>query len=157
MAPVRHSKGGIVIEPISLAAMTVTLLVPFLQRIGERVADHASDALADAAVPAVKRLYQTLKAKLSPGSYAANQLQGVEERPDSEGRQQALATALAEALAADQELAAQVERLVDEARAAGAQVNARDAGVVAGRDVHQHGQYVAGRDLHIGGAESDRR
>ncbi len=145
------------IEPISLAAATVSLLVPLLQRLGGRVADRASDALADAAVPAVKRLYQTLKERLRPGSYAGNQLQGVEERPDSEGRQQALRTALAEELAADQELAAQVERLVDEARAAGAHINARDAGVVAGRDVHQHGQYVAGRDLQIGGAEPDRR
>lgn len=141
------------IEPVSLAAAAVSLLAPFLQRLGGRVAEDASDALADAALPVVKRLYQTVKARLLPGSYAGNQLEGVEKRPDSEGRQQALRTALAEELAADPELAAQVERLVSEAQAAGVQVIASDAGVVAGRDVHQRGQYVAGRDLHIGDAE----
>jgi len=145
-----------VVEPVSLAAAAVSLLAPFLQRLGGQVAEQASDALADAAVPVVKRLYQTVKAKLLPGSYAGNQLEGVEERPDSEGRQQALRTALAEELAADPEFSVQVARLVSEAQAAGVQVVANDAGAVAGRDVHQHGQYVAGRDLLIGDAERDR-
>jgi tetratricopeptide (TPR) repeat protein len=28
-------------------------------------------------------------------------------------------------------------------------IDATDSGLIAGRDVHQHGQYVAGRDLHV--------
>jgi hypothetical protein len=118
----------------------------------------AAAAVADAAVPAVKRLYQALKDRLRPGTYAGSQLEGVEQRPDSESRQQALRSALAEELEADPAFAAEVERLVGEAQAAGGvQLTVSDAGVVAGRDVHQRGQYVAGRDLSIGNTDQDQR
>lgn len=146
------------VEPVSLATAVVSLLAPFLRQLGGQVAEKASAELTDAALPAIKRLYHTLKERLRPGSYARSQLQGVEERPDSEGRQQALRSALAEELESDPAFAAEVERLVSEAQAAsGVQITANDTGVVAGRDVHQRGQYVAGRDLHIGDADRDRR
>jgi hypothetical protein len=147
-----------VVEPFSLATAAVALLTPLLQRAGGRVAEQAADALTDAALPAVKRLYQAVKERLRPGTYAGSQLEGVEQRPDSESRQQALRSALAEELEADPAFAAEVERLVGEAHAAGGvQLTVSDAGVVAGRDVHQRGQYVAGRDLNIGDAGHDPR
>ena len=52
--------------------------------------------MSDAALPAIGHLYQTVKRRLAPGSYAANQLAGLEEHPDRKGRQQAFASALAE-------------------------------------------------------------
>ena len=73
------------------------------------VADVGS---AESALPAVKRVYEAVKARLRPGSYAGNQLQGVEEKPESQGRQQALQGALAEVLEEDQGFAAELERLV---------------------------------------------
>jgi hypothetical protein len=48
----------------------------------------------------VQRLYHTLRAHLRAGSYEAGQLEGVEDKPDSPARQQALAATLAEYLAA---------------------------------------------------------
>jgi hypothetical protein len=146
------------VEPFSLAAAAVALLTPLLQRAVGRFAEQGADALADAAVPTVKRLYQALKDRLRPGTYAGSQLEGVEQRPDSESRQQALRSALAEELEADPTFAAEVNRLVGEAQAAGGvQLTVSDVGVVAGRDVHQRGQYVAGRDLNIGNAGQDQQ
>jgi hypothetical protein len=144
-------------DPVTLAAAAVGLLGPFLRSIGdktaEKTAEEVSQTLSERAVPAVKRLFKALKEKLRPGSYAGNQLEGVEEKPDSDTRRQALTDALAEELEADPAFAAEVEGLVNEAEAAGGvQVTATDAGVVAGGDVHQSGTYVAGRDMTIGGA-----
>jgi hypothetical protein len=139
-------------DPVTLAAAAVGLLAPFLRSIGDTVAGEASETLSDAAVPVVKRLFKALKERLVPGSYSGNQLDGVEEKPDSATRRQALRDALAEEIAADPAFAAEVEALVTEADAAGGvQVTATDAGVVAGGDVHQRGRYVAGRDMTIGG------
>jgi hypothetical protein len=139
------------VEPISLAVAAISLLAPYLERFAGRVAEQTADATADLALPAVRRLYEAVKAKLRPGTYAGAQLQGVVERPDSEGRQQALRTALVEEMESDPAFAAELERLVAEAQAAvGAQVTATNAGVVAGRDVTQRGNFVAGRDMSIG-------
>lgn len=139
-------------DPVSLAAAAVGLLAPFLQRIGEKTAEEVSQTLSEEAVPALKRLFNGLKNRLRPGSYAGNQLEGVEERPDSAPRQEALRDALVEEFEADPAFAAEVESLVKEAEAAGGVrvITATDAGVVAGGDVHQQGRYVAGRDMTIG-------
>lgn len=138
-------------DPVTLAAAAVALLGPFLRQVGEQTADSVSHAVSDAAVPAIKRLYRALRARLRPGTYAGGQLDGVEERPDSESRQQALQAALAEELEADPAFAREVEALVAEAQAAGGvEITAEGSGAVAGRDVHQHGRYVAGRDMHVG-------
>jgi hypothetical protein len=142
-------------DPVTLAATAVGLLAPFLQRLGEKTAEKTSEevsqTLSEGAVPAVKRLLKALKERLRPGTYAGNQLEGVEEKPASDTRQQALRDALAEELQADPAFAAEVQGLVDEAEAAGGvRVTATDAGVVAGGDVHQSGTYVAGRDMTLG-------
>ncbi|MDQ4069098.1 MAG: hypothetical protein M3203_06465 [Actinomycetota bacterium] len=138
-------------DPVSLAAAAVGLLAPFLQRIGEKTAEEVSETLSEETVPALKRLFNALKDRLRPGSYAGNQLEGVEERPDSGPRQQALRDALVEQFEADPAFAAEVESLVKEAQAtAGVQViTATDAGAIAGRDVRQQGHYVSGRDITI--------
>lgn len=139
------------VEPFSIAAAAVALLAPYLERLAKQVAEQATDAVGEAAVPAVKRLYQAVRARLRPGTYAGNQLQGLEERPESEGRQQALRTALVEELESDPAFAAELERLVSDAKAAvGTQITATDTGVVAGRDSSIRGQYVAARDMTIG-------
>ena len=142
------------VEPVSLAATAVALLAPYLKRLAERTADD----VADAALPAVKRLYQAVKQKLRPGTGAGQQLERVEQQPGSEAGRQALHTALAVELARDPGFADELASLVREAEAAGApSVLASDAGVVAGRDVRQEGTYVAGRDMTIGGPGPDRQ
>ena len=146
------------VEPVSIATAAVALLAPYLGRLVDRVAQQTTDAIADSALPAVKRLYAAMKAKLRPGTYAGSQLQGLEERPESEGRQQALRTALVEEMSGDPSFAAELERLVQEAwEAGGVQISGTDTGAIAGRDVIQRGQYVAGRDMEIGGPPPEQR
>jgi hypothetical protein len=126
-----------------LAGAVVGLIVPYLQRAADKLTDHA----VDGAMKKVAQLYRTLRDRLRPGSYEANQLAGVEERPDSEGRSAALRGALAEYLAAEPELAGELARLVEEARVAGATVHAADSGITAGGDVDiRAGGDVVGRD-----------
>ena len=151
----RGGKEVSMVEPVSLAASAVALLVPYLQQAAGRVAEQATDAAVDVALPALKRLYEVVKAKLRPGTYGGNQLRGMEERPDSEGRQQALRTALVEELESDPSFAAELVHVVREAQeATGVRVSAVDAGVVAGRDARLRGRFVAGRDMNLGAIPS---
>jgi hypothetical protein len=143
-------------DPVSLAGAAVALLVPYLLRLGGKTIDKASEQLAEAALPALGRLYQAMKRRLVPGTYAGSQLAGVEEHPEREGRQQALVSTLAETLEEDAGFAAELAQLVTDAQAAvGVQVKFGhvEGPVAIGGDVHQHGHYVAGHDLTIGAKE----
>lgn len=74
------------------------------------------------------------------------------QEPDDTGRQEILKAELAKVIGEDHEFAAELARLVNDAQAAGGvQVKDSDAGVVAGRDVHQRaGRDVVGRDKIVG-------
>jgi hypothetical protein len=134
-------------DPVTLATTIVGLLAPYLRQIGEKLADTLTDRAADAAQGVVQRLYQTLKARLRPGSYEAGQLEGVAAKPDSPARQQALAGSLAEYLAEHPDLAAELAGLVAEAQQAGAQVQAIQSGITAGGNVTiRAGGDITGRD-----------
>jgi hypothetical protein len=140
-------------DPETLAGAAVGLLVPYLERLGGKATDEVSDHLAEAALPTVRRLYLALKGRLSKGTYAGNQLVGLEERPERQGRQEALGSVLAETLEDDATFAAKVERLVNEANAVrgiDASIRKVEGPVAIGGDVHQEGIYVAGHDLHLG-------
>jgi hypothetical protein len=143
-------------DPITLATTVVGLLAPFLRRAGDKLAGGLADRAADAAQALVGRLYRTLKGRLRPGSYEAAQLEGVEAKPDSPTRQQALAAALAEFLAEHPEVAAELEPLAVEAQQAGAQVQAIESGITAGGNVDLHaGGDITGRD-RIGSDQAAR-
>jgi hypothetical protein len=140
-------------HPEALAGAAVGLLVPYLERLGGKAAGDLSDHLAAAAVPTVRRLYLVLRGRLSKGTYAGNQLVGLEGHPERQGRQEALASVLAETLEEDATFAAKVERLVNEANAArgvNASIRNVEGPAAIGGDVHQKGIYVAGHDLHLG-------
>jgi hypothetical protein len=144
------------VDPITLAGAAVGLLASYLGQLAGKVIDKASDQLAESAMPAVRRVYEAVKFRLRPGSYAGNQLQGVEEKPESRGRQQALQGALAEVLEADKGFAEQLERLVTQARAAAgwhAEVDTIEGTAAFGGDVHQQAEYLAGRDMTINPGE----
>jgi hypothetical protein len=139
------------VDPLSLAAVAVGLLVPLFKQTADKLAERAGEAIADAALPKLKALYDRVRAKLAPGSYQAALLDGVEAEPDDPARQEVLKAELAKLLREDRQFAADLERLVGEAEAAGgARITATDTGVVAGRDAHLHGQYVSGRDMTVG-------
>jgi hypothetical protein len=144
-------------EPVSLAAAAVGLLAPYLQQTAGVLADRAGQAIADAALPKVKALYERIRGKLRPGSYQEALLEGVREAPEDPGRQEILKAELAKIISQDPQFAAELERLVTEARAAGGvRITATDAGVVAAGDVQQWaGGDVVGRDK-IGGDQVGR-
>jgi hypothetical protein len=147
------SHGGLdAMDPASLAIAVVSLLAPYLKRLGGHMADKVADDLTDAVQGKLELLYQTLKARLRSGSYEVRQLEGVEAKPDSPRRLQALESALAEYLPSDPALTAELERLVTEVTAVGGvRVQAADAGIVAGGNVTQWaGGDIVGRDK-IGG------
>jgi hypothetical protein len=138
-------------EPVTLAATAVRLLLPLFGRAAGKGADRLGESVADAGTSAARSLYERIKAKLTSGSYGSALLDGVEERPEDPHRQQNLAAELATALADDPGFAADLRRLVTEAaQGPDAEITATGTGAVAGRDVHQTGRYVAGRDLAIG-------
>jgi len=138
------------VEPLSLAAAAVGLLVPYFQQAAGQVAERAGEALADAGLSKVKALYARVRAKLAPGSYRGALLEGVQAEPEDPGRLEILQAELAKLIAADPQFAGELERLVADAEQAGAvRVTAIGSGMVAGRDVHQRGRYAAGRDMTI--------
>jgi hypothetical protein len=136
-------------EPVTLAAVAVGLLIGFFKKAGETVADQAGEAVGQATAGAVGRLYQRLRARFADDEYDSAVLRGIEERPDSEARRRSLEGTLAERLQEDPEFAAELQRLVDEAENSGAvSVKATDSGITAGGDVAVHaGGDVAGRDM----------
>jgi hypothetical protein len=146
-----------VVDPLSLAAAAVGLLVPLFRATADKFAERAGEVIADAALPKVKALYERVRARCVPGSYQGALLDGVEAEPDDPGRQEILKAELAKLLAQDKKFATDLQHLIDEAeQAGGVRVTATDAGAVAGRDVNQRGRYVAGRDLRIGGMPDDK-
>lgn len=144
-------------EPLSLAAAVVALLVPFFNQAAGKVAERAGEAIADSALPTVRALYERLRTKLGAGTYEGALLDGVQDQPDDPDRQQSLKVSLAKLIAQDASLQADLERLVAEADVGGIGITATDAGAVAGRDVLQKGHYVAGRDMTIGTPPSEKR
>ena len=138
-------------DPLSLAAAVVGLLVPLFKQAAGRLAERSGESVADAAIPAVKALFARVRARLAPDKYRGALLDGLQAEPNDTERQQILKSELAKLIAQDEEFAAELARLVVEAeQAEGVQVTATDSGIVAGRDVYQQGQYIAGRDLTIG-------
>ena len=143
-------------EPLSLAAVAVGLLVPYFKQAAGKLAERVGEGIADAALPKVKALYERVRSKLAPDSYQSALLGGVEAEPDDANRQEILKAELGKILADDRKFAEDVMRLVDEAEKSGAvRIAATNSGVVAGRDANLSGRYVAGRDLKIGDAADD--
>jgi hypothetical protein len=136
-------------DRIELATSVVGLLAPYVD-LGEG-ASESSDGTDPQAMERTKRVYEVVKNRLQRSPYAAGQLAGLEERPRSPGRQEALRSVLGEVLEEDPEFAAYLEQLVSEIlQITGARGTTIYGGAVAGRDVYQMGQYVAGRDMTIG-------
>jgi hypothetical protein len=144
-------------DPWSLAAAAVGLLVGYFKQVGDKVTERTAEAIANAAVPKLKALYERIRGRLTSNTYEGALLKGLEDQPDDADRQQSLEAALAKSAQQDPEFAADLQRLVADAETAGGlRIMASEAGVVAGRDANLRGRYVAGRDMTIGGATPSR-
>jgi hypothetical protein len=107
-----------VVEPVSLTvgAVVAALVVKAAEKGGEELAEGASSVLG--------RLVGWLRARFSrtADSEASSALAKVEDVPDSPSRVKDLATILDSRAEADPEFRAELQRFVDQARAAGVEV-----------------------------------
>ena len=131
-------------DPTALSLAVIAALKPVLGRITGKVVTALEDKATEAALPALRRLYDAVRARLGrePDGAAA----GVALDSEPEAAQPQLEAALRD----DPEFAKQVEGMLAEIRNVRMEVQATETGIVAGGDVHMTGTYVSGRDMHIG-------
>jgi hypothetical protein len=128
---------------MDIVALTAFLapLLQFVLRVGNRVADTATDAAADEAVGFARRIWNALRGPVEQKDAAREAVEDVSQHPDDEELRTVLRVQLRKLLEEDDVLATEVGRLWAEAEAAGAttvnvRVTASGAGSVAiGRDV----------------------
>jgi hypothetical protein len=99
---------------LATASAAVALLSPYL---GKAVGAAAGEA-GKAAWKAGETLFQTIRQKFSAkqDSYAETTLQRLQEQPENEGRQTALAQVLAEQAQDDPGFAREIEQLLQDAK-----------------------------------------
>ena len=131
-------------DPTTLAASAVSILSPYLAKAADMVASKAAGDL-----------YALLHSKLAQKPAAAEALQDLEEAPADADAQAALRLQLKKALNEDEDLAAQLQKLVKQAsHPAGGVIKASGRGVAAGGDIS--GQVFTGDirgSVHLGDNE----
>jgi hypothetical protein len=143
-------------DPITIATAAVSLLVPFFQRLGGRLAERVGEDLGDAAMRKLDRLYEAVRGHLAGNRVASSALETVKEQPDSERDQGALQLALAQAVESDPSFGQTLATLIEDVKAAGGPTITwvSDAGAVAiGGNVEMRGTNVAARDMTISGGQ----
>ncbi|WP_433330200.1 hypothetical protein [Spirillospora sp. CA-294931] len=136
-------------EPITLAAATIGVLVPYLGQIAGGGLARIGETATDSASQRVTELYRAIRTRVTGASYEEAILDGAEEQPENEARRAALQNVLAELIQNDPDFAETLSELVKgttEIRP----IQVTDSGAVAANDFHQSGTYVAGRDLNLG-------
>jgi hypothetical protein len=139
-------------DPTSLAASAVSLLVPYLARIGGQVVEHVGSDLSQIAIERLEQLYQRIKRKVAGDRFAEPALERLEQRPGSEVQQASLGEILGEMVSTDPIFATELAALVHQAqRTPGLAITQiSDAGAVAaGGNIHMQGINVAGRDITL--------
>lgn len=106
-------------DPATLATNAVLLIVLYLAKAGETIAEKAGQAVWDSFAEKAKALYESLKAKFAGDEDAATALKQLENKPDSEGRQAALKEVLEEKIQADPTFAEMLRQLVPEVKQSG--------------------------------------
>jgi hypothetical protein len=94
----------------AIATAAVTFLAPYLAKAGEALAKSVGEQL----LGKMGDLYRAIKKKFKGDNYAEQTLVRVEEKPESEGRQVALAEVLADKMEADSDFAHLIRQLVEE-------------------------------------------
>lgn len=120
-------------DPATLASMAVSMLAPYLAKVGESLATQATET----AVEAVKAVFNTIKQKFAKDPYADQTLKHVEEAPESKNWQAALTAVLEEKLKEDSAFAETLARQLEAAKDAG-------AGDVINQNVSVSGQAKTG-------------
>lgn len=104
-------------DPLVLATTVVNLLIPYLSKVAEKLADKA----ADTAWEKLESLFTAVKEKFTGDAYASETLQRAKEEPESTLRQAALVGVLEEQIKRDAEFAENLRKLLGEAQNTGAE------------------------------------
>jgi len=102
-------------DPQAIAAMTVSVIAPYLAKAGKSLAKEVGQVALDT----MKAVYTSVKVALAGDSYAQETLERVEQEPLSKSRLNALESLLEERLQADRDFAESLQGLLQEAREAG--------------------------------------
>lgn len=106
-------------DAVTLAISGVALIVPYLAKAGEAIAEKTGQAVWDSFAGKAKALYESLKAKFAGDEDAATALKQLENKPHSEGRQAALKEVLEEKIQADPTFAEMLRQLIAEVKQSG--------------------------------------
>lgn len=138
----------------AIAKGAIVLLVPYLSKAGETIADKVGKDVLDKANKIIEKLYGTIKNKFVGNDYANQTLHRLEEKPEDKGRQSAMESVLKEVLVEDTQFQKMLDRLLIEARQAGGdsiiQVYGSGAAASHGGIAAGEGGYAAGGDIIIG-------
>jgi hypothetical protein len=138
------------VDPVSLAAAAVPIMLAWLRKATGPVVDDIVDSTSAAAAAKLKQIYQAIKDRFAGDTFAEQALDRVGEDTESAPRQRTLEDVLAERLEKDPDFAHVLEGLIGElSPAEQASIVAINTGIAAGGDVTQSGHNVAGRDLTI--------
>jgi hypothetical protein len=156
-ASVKHRMRGIgplhledTVDPVSLAAAAVPIVLAWLRKVGGGVVDDVVESTSAATAAKLKQIFQAIKDRFAGDAFAEQALDRVGEDTESAPRQRTLEDVLAERLEKDPDFARVLEGLIGELSPADrASVVAINTGIVAAGDVTQSGHNVAGRDLTI--------
>jgi hypothetical protein len=143
-------------DPVTIATTAVSVLSPYLVKIGEKAAEEVGKRLPD--LPA--QLWNAITAKFQGKPAAEEAVQDITAKPDDEDNRAAFRKELRKALEADPTFAAELERLLANASAASGDtiVNtgwgavATSGGVAAGAGAVAVGGNVQG-NIRTGGSE----
>jgi hypothetical protein len=102
-------------DPLTIATTVVNLLIPYLSKAAESLADKA----ANAAWEKLEGLYRTVKKRLTGNAYAEETLKRVSDEPQSTSRQAALVGVLEEQIEQDSAFAETLQKLIHEAKESG--------------------------------------
>jgi hypothetical protein len=141
-------------DPATLAAGAVSLLLVHLGKGVERAAEKVGEDVWKAVKTRTQSIYEAIRKRFAGDSYASKTLERMEEKPDDDARQAAVHDILQEKLGEDAEFMAALTQLMQEARRAGADavIQVIGSGAAAADHSVASGQsgYAAGRDIVIG-------
>jgi hypothetical protein len=129
--------------------------LPYVLKTGERFASEAATRFGEEAWAQARRLWDRLRPKVDEEPIARAAVEEVASAPDDDRARGFLELQLERLLAADGELAADMERLWREAEAANVVVASGERSVAVGRDVSGtivtgDGAAVSGDDIRSG-------
>jgi tetratricopeptide (TPR) repeat protein len=132
----------------ALPPAVISLLIPHLSHLGNRLVERLETHAEEATVGAVGRLYGLLRGRLAR-EHAEQALHRLEQQPSNVYRQEALKVILAEIISNDTSFAQALDRIVSEAQTTNL-VAAKDTSgpVAVGGDIKYQAKSLISRDVN---------